>query len=352
MAHIKLNNVTIKGIAASVPSKIEENSDYPYFDENELDRIMPTIGVERRRVLAPGQTCGDLAHVAAEKLIKELGWGKDSIDLIVFSAPSRDYIQPDTACVIHGKMGLPKTTMAFDMTLGCTGWTYGLVTVCSLLQTGCIKRAILLNGNMGNAESAYTDKTEYPLLGDGGTATAIEYDESATPIWCDLGSDGTGFENLIIPHGGRRNPATPESFNLIEYDKNIARTNLHLHMKGMEVFSFALKTAPKSMESVLEFAGKAKEDVDWFFMHQANFFMVKKIIKKLRVDLNKAPFSMLNYGNTGNCSIPFTMVTEKRQELMTTKSRNIACSFGVGLSWASLYFETDNLVIPELIIYE
>lgn len=352
MALIKLNNVSIKGIAACVPSDVEENKDYPYFDENELDRIMPTIGVERRHVLKKGQTCGDLAQAAAEKLVEELGWLKDSIDLLVFCSPSRDYVQPDTACVIHGRMGLSKKTMAFDMTLGCTGWTYGMVTVCSLLQTGYIKRALLLNGNMGNAESSYTDKTEYPLLGDGGTATALEYNTEATPIWCELGSDGTGFDNLIIPDGGRRNPVSEDSMKLIKLDKNINRSRLHLWMKGMDVFSFALRTAPKSVESVLEFAGKSKNDVDWFIMHQANFYMVNKIIKKLHIDPLKAPFSMINYGNTGNCSIPFTMVSECRKKLTSKISRICACSFGVGLSWASLFFETENIVIPELIEYD
>jgi 3-oxoacyl-[acyl-carrier-protein] synthase-3 len=351
MALIKIQNVKIKGVAACVPSKVEENSDYPYFDENELDRIMPTIGVERRRVLDEGQTCGDLARVAAEKLIQELGWNKDSIDLLVFCSPDRDYIQPDTSYVIHGKMGLPKSTMTFDMSLGCTGWVYALTTVGALLQTGSLKRAILLNGSMGNALSAFTDKTSYPLLGDCGTATAIEYNLGATPICVELGSDGTGWNDLIIPDGGRRNPVTAESLKLVEYDKNISRSKLHLHMKGMEVFSFGLDMAPKSMNSILEFSGKTVDDMDWFFIHQANYYMVKKIIKKMKIDPSKAPFSMIDFGNTGNCSIPLVMVTKGCESLSKHKANICACAFGTGLSWASACIETEKLVVPELIEY-
>lgn len=72
MAKIKINNVRIKGIAACAPSKVEENSEYPYFDENEFENIIPSIGVERRHVAKEGQTCADFAQRAAEKLMEEL----------------------------------------------------------------------------------------------------------------------------------------------------------------------------------------------------------------------------------------------------------------------------------------
>ena len=352
MARIKLNNIRIKGIAACAPSKVEENSEYPYFDENEFETIIPSIGVERRHVAKEGQTCADFAQRAAEKLIEELGWEKESIDLLIFGSPSKDYIQPDTACVLQGKLDLPESTMAFDMTLGCTGWTYGMTTAGSLLQTGCIKRAILLNGIQGTAESCYYDKTGYPLFSDVGTATALEYDPTAAPIYCELGTIGKDYDAIIVPDGGRRSPVTVESLELKEYEKNVVRNRLHTFMKGMEVFSFALKTAPRSTEAVLEFAGKTKDDIDNFIFHQANYYMVKKIIKKLKIDPEKAPVVMRDFGNTGACSIPFTMVIGRADQLRNGKVTNVGCSFGVGLSWASLCFETENLVIPELQIYD
>ena len=352
MANIKIENVRIKGFCACVPSTIEENSDYPYFDENELERMMPTIGIERRHISKPGQTCSDFAMKAAEKLIEELGWERDSIGLLIFSSPARDHIFPDTACILQGKLGLSNSAMCFDMTLGCTGWTYGMTTACSIMQNGGVKRALLLVGNMGTAECSYYDKTAYPLFSDTGLATALEYDETAPAIWTDLGTIGKDYDAIIIPDGGRRNPTTEESLKLIEFDTNIKRNRLQLAMKGMEVFSFALKTAPRTVNAVLDFAGKTKDDVDMFVFHQANYYMVKKIIKKAKIDPNKCPFSLLNYGNTGTSSIPFTMVTERADQLRKGKNRVVGCSFGVGLSWATLFFETENLVIPELQIYD
>ena len=348
MALLKINNVRIKGAAACAPKDNEENRDYPYFERNDIDRIIDTIGVERRRILKKGQTCSDLAYLAAEKLIAELGWEKESIGLLMFCSPSRDYIQPDTACVLQGRLGISHSAMCFDMTLGCSAWTYGITTAASIMQTGAVKRALVLNGNMGSAENAYEDRTIWPLIGDAGTATALEFEEGAT-IWCEAGSRGEDYHHVIIPDGGRRNPVTEESFVLTPDAEGVKRSRLHLYMNGMEVFSFGLKTAPKSIEAVLEFSGKKKEDIDMFLFHQCSYYLLKKIVKKEKLDIEDAPFSMINFGNTGAASIPFTMVTERADRLRDGKHWIVGCSFGVGLSWATLCFETENMVIPELI---
>lgn len=349
MALTKIEKVSIRGMAACVPSQSEENNSYPYFDENEFDRMIPTIGVERRRALKKGQTCGDLAYEAANKLLKVLKWDRNSIDLLVFCSPDRDYIIPDTACILQGRLGLPKSTMAFDMTLGCTGWVYSMATICSLLSSGCLKRALLLTGNMGSYECAYTDKTAYPLFSDSGTATALEYDHNALPMFWHLGTDGSNYKDIIIQDGGARNRVNDKSLELIEYGSNIKRTRLHMEMNGMNVFSFALKVAPETVDCLLEFCKKTKDEIDNYFFHQANLYMVNKIIKKMHLDTNKTPFSLRNFGNTGASSIPLTMVTERADSLRKGHAKNIGCSFGVGLSWASIYYETDNLAIPDLI---
>lgn len=348
MALLRIDNVRIKGVSACVPSNIEENKDYPYFENEDVDRIIETIGVQRRRVLKKGQTGSDLAYHAAEKLIADLGWEKESIGLLMFCSPSRDYIQPDTACILQGKLGLPNSTMAFDMTLGCSAWTYSIPTAASMMQSGCIKRALVLNGNMGSAENAVTDRTIWPIIGDAGTATALEYDETAS-MWVEAGTKGEDYHYVIIPDGGRRNPVTTESFEMRADAEGVKRSNLHLHMNGMEVFAFGLRTAPKSIEAVLDFSGKKKEDVDLVVFHQASYYLLKKIIKKEKLNPDRVPLSLFNFGNTGACCIPLTMVTERASQLRKGKNNILGCAFGVGFSWGTLYFETEDMVIPDLL---
>lgn len=346
MALLKINNVSLRGVSTCVPTQIEENKDYPYYEEGEFDRIFPTIGIERRHVLKKGQTCADLAVKAAEKLLSDLEWDKESIELLVFCSPARDYILPDTACLIQNRLGLPKKTIAFDMNLGCTGWTYGMTTVCSILQNGFVKRALLLNGNMGSSENSYFDKTAYPVAGDIGSATAFEYDESATSIWCELGTDGQ--QSIIIPDGGRRNPATQDSLVQVEIDKGIKRSKMHIEMDWMNVFSFDLKRAPISLGEVLEFANEKIENVDFFLFQQSNYYAVRKIIRKLKLSEERAPLCLKNYGTTGASCIPLIMVSELSNKLKSGKHKIVACSFGVGFSWASIYFTTEDIIVSNM----
>lgn len=346
MALVKISNVCVRGVSACAPSMVEDNIKYPFYDKGEFERIFPTIGIERRHILKKGQTCADLALKAAEKLLKDLEWEKETIDLLVFCSPSRDFILPDTACLIQSKMGLPKTTMSFDMTLGCTGWTYGLTTVCSLLQSGCLKRALLLNGNMGSSENSYTDKTAYPVAGDMGSATAVEYNEDTMPIWCELGTDGQ--ESIIIRDGGRRNPVTEDSLIQEEFEGGVKRSRLHIDMDWMNVFSFDLKRAPLSFEEVLKYAGKNEDEIDYYLFQQSNYYAVKKIIKKLKLPLEKAPLCLKDFGTTGASCIPLIIVTELAEKLRHGKHNILACSFGVGFSWASVCLSTENLIVPKL----
>lgn len=346
MSLLKIENVKLKGVSVCVPSMVEENRDYPYYEPGEYDRILPTIGIERRHVLKKGQTSADLSLKAAEKLLSDLGWEKDSIGLLVYCSPARDYILPDTACLIQNRLGLPQSTMAFDMTLGCTGWTYGLTTVCSILQNGSIKRALLLNGNMGSSENSYTDKTAYPVAGDIGSATAFEFDQTSTPIWCELGTDGQ--KSIIIPDGGRRNPITENSLKQNEIDKGVIRSNIHIEMDWMNVFSFDLKKAPISLGAVLDFASVKIENIDCFLFQQSNYFAVKKIIRKLKLPEEKAPLCLRSFGTTGASCIPLIMVSELSEKLRNNTNKVVACSFGVGFSWASIYLITSDIVVSDL----
>ena len=184
MAFLEIKNIKICGFSACVPSKIEYNKDYPFYAEGEYERQLPTIGVEKRHIIEAGTTASDLCLEAAEKLIQELNWDKEDIQLLIYSSPARDYVFPDTACILQDRLGLSKSTMAFDMTLGCTGWSYAINVISSIMSANKLKKALLLNGNMTTTENAFTDKTAYPLFSDAGSATAIEYDDTIVVIDC------------------------------------------------------------------------------------------------------------------------------------------------------------------------
>lgn len=352
MAFLEIKSVAIRGISACVPANVEDNMGLPVFNVGEDDRVIAQTGIRKKHVVPEDGSilASDLCVAACEKLIAELGWDKESIDLIGFVSLSHDYLEPPTACILQDRLGIPESCLAIDMNAGCPGWVNGLATLSSMVMTGSIKRAILLNGDTSSLVNSPLDKEARPLFGDAGVATAIEFDENATAIKFHFGTKGKDFEAILRKSGGMRYPITEESLKFKEYGEHIVRRDKDTTMDGMSVFAFGMSTAPKSVKALCEQYSIDLDAVDFFVMHQANKYMNEKIRKKLKVPEAKTPYSLGDYGNTSSASIPVTIVTQCREKYATKKLRTMATAFGVGLAWGSVYFETDKIVCPEVVL--
>jgi 3-oxoacyl-[acyl-carrier-protein] synthase-3 len=348
MAVFNVPNVEVKGIAACVPKYIESNQNYLQLNEDERRIMMRTTGVEERRKCPKDVCSSDLCYEAAKKLIQDLNWKAEEIGLLIFVSQSPDYYLPATACVLQKRLGLPLTSIVFDVGLGCSGYVYGLSIVGSLMANSGIKRALLLAGDVSTTSLMPGDKSTYPLFGDAGTATAIEYNAGAKGFDVNLQSDGNRYEAIMIPDGGCRNPLNDNSYTEVEIEPGITRSKKSLWLNGMDVFSFSVTEVPVNVNSALAFSNTGFEEIDYFVMHQANLLMNETIRKKLKVDATKVPYSLKKFGNTSSASIPLTIVTELKGKLAGRKQL-LLTGFGVGLSWGSVLLTTDNPVISELV---
>ena len=353
MAFLKIPNVVIKGISACVPPKVEENKDIPFYTPEEAEKVIESTGVERKHIVSDGITASDLCLKACEKLISDLGWEKDSIDLICNVTQTSDYTNHPNVFVLHEKLGLKKDCMSVDLYHGCPGWVVGLSTAASLLSHGSIKRALLVDGDNITSVQYRQDRESRPLFGDAGSATALEYVEGAEPIFFQTGTNSEDGVALIHQKGGARLPHTLDSYKteLGMLSGEIGTEGVEDLMDGMSVFSFGITTPPKSIKQLCENYGIELNNVDNIVLHQANLFMVNKIAKKLKVDMSKVPSCLKDYGNTTSTSIPLTIVTQCNKEYSSKKLSTIGCGFGTGLAWASVYFETENIVCPDIITY-
>lgn len=347
MAFLEFKNVRITGIAAGVPKFIASNL-HPLEDDGISSEYTPeafveTTGVLERR-LSDKLTTSDLCYEAAEKLIADLGWDKSEIETLVFVSQTADYILPATACILQDRLGLSKECYAEDVALGCSGWVYGLSNVASLLSSGAIKKALLLCGDAKKRAKGPRD----PLFGHAGTATAVEYKEGAEGFRFHFGTDGSGYDAIITPDGGSRNQVSVDSFKLEEIEgKQMHR--MQTRMKGMDVFSFGISTAPKSVKKLAEKYGFDYLDYDYFVFHQANMKMNNMIAKKLKLEPEKVPSCMYHFGNTSSASIPITIVTQLKEKC-DKPTKFICCGFGVGLSWGTVAFTSDDsMIISELV---
>lgn len=343
MSFFEFKNVRIAGFAAGVPKNVVENDNKAVGSKNyEASAFVETTGVRHRHV-SNEFTASDLGYAAAEKLIESLQWDKSEIGVLIFVSQHADYILPATACILQDRLKLSTDCYTEDIALGCSGWVYGLSNVVSLLSCGSVKKALLICGD-AKRRTNHLDG----LFGHAGAVTALEYTEGADSFKFHFGTDGSGYDAIIIPDGGSRNQITSESLIIQEMEGKMVN-RLQPRMKGMDVFGFGITAAPKSIKKTAEHFGLKLDSYDYFIFHQANLMMNEKIRNKLKLPVEKVPYSIGEYGNTSSASIPLTIVTQLIGKIEDRKVNFMCCGFGVGLSWATVAFSTENIIVNELI---
>lgn len=350
MSFVTVDNVSLKGMAAGVPSTVYSNLNYEHITLPERELFIKTTGIRERRVAGEHQSTSDMCYEPAKQLIEKLQWNKDDIDVIIVVTQSPDYFIPGSAVILQDRLGFKKSCLAFDINLGCSGYVYGMYVLCNLMSSGQLKKGLLMVGDKSTVSTAYTDKSAYPLFGDAGSATAFEYEPGAETMYFNLASDGSGKDAINIEHGGSRNGIKDDTFTLVEVEPGIAREKRHLKLDGIGIFNFALKEVTPNVNELYAKAHQSIGDTDLFVFHQANKLINESVRKKLKItEVNKVLYSLEKYGNTSSASIPLTMITEASAMLEEKSLTLCLCGFGVGFSWGSALIKTKNIVCLPLI---
>ncbi len=353
MSQLTINNVRITGMSACVPATVEDNRTLPiYKDENDALKVIASTGIERHHKVENGTTASDLTVKAVERLLADLNWQPEDVDCFAYVCTSRDYIAPQTACVLQDRLHLRNDCCVFDLPFGCSGWVYGMSIVASLMSHGTLKRAILVAAETNTQNRNPRDTAVRPLFGDAATATALEYDpEQSHPMNFMYGVDGSGYDAVWAPYGGMRNPVTPEALEEKEISPGVYRRGTDMIVNGMDVFGFAIKQPPRSLKELISTFHIDVDSVDLLLLHQANKFIDEKIRKSVKIAPEKTPYCLEEYGNVTSASIPLTMVTRCSEQLSGDEKHCVACGFGVGLAWASMEFYAGHVKVSDLVIY-
>lgn len=350
MAIVRVENVAIRGIVSAVPDRERTwEQDAERFGVEEMQRVVKNLGVTRRAV-AEHLSTADLCQASAENLIAKLGWEKSSIDVLILVTQTPDYPSPATACLVQNRMGLPTSVIAFDINLGCSGYTYGLMVAGSMIAGGKLKRAILLAGDtIGRCASPH-DRATVPLFGDGGSATALEFSPDAAPITFDGGSDGSGGIHLHTVAGGAKHPTREADHAITQRRDGVMRSNLHTYMNGAEVLTFAIQSVPAMVRGVLEAAKWTDGDVEHYVFHQASRFMLKNIgrLLKLPPGSPKLVLGLEGYGNTSSASIPVAL-NDQLKGLNDAPKKMVLAGFGIGWSWCAAALQLGPIYLPPVL---
>ena len=344
MATIKYHNVGIRAMSACVPKKVVSNRDLEYLiPEEEIEKTINNIGIEERRVVEHDVCASDLCYKAAKQLMEDNNIDPNSIDVLLFMSQTSDYRIPATSPILQHRLGLSTDTCCIDLTLGCSGFVFALSTAFAYASMEGVNRVLLLDGETFSKIVNKRDKVDWPLYGDGATATLIEKGEFEESTFI-LKSDGSGANAVIIPGGGMRNRTTADSLVETEREEGNIRNDLEVYMDGMEVFNFAMSVVPKSVKEIVKVTESSLDDIDYLVFHQANKFMTDFFVKRLKFDPNKVPYCIQKYGNTSSTSVPLTIVSELEGKLKDG-DRVVMCGFGAGLSWgtANIVFKDCNI---------
>ena len=349
-----IRGIRLAGVASAVPAASQPISEAgALFGADDVEKVSKSTGVERRHLSSGKLVTSDLCYSAAHRLLAELKWEPASVDALVFVSQTCDFPGiPATSCVLQNRLGLSTECAGFDVGLGCSGYVYGLWVAASLLAASRFSRALVLVGDVINRVCSPQDRSTALLFGDAGSATALEQDASAQPMTFCLGTDGSGWKNLVIPAGGLRLPRNPGTAVRAKAEGGNLRSPEDLFMDGGEVFAFTLREVPALVEKVLKAAGWSTGEVEYFLFHQANKFMLSHLAKFMKVPLVKVPLSLQDFGNTSSASIPLTINARLPEVLRSRSARLLLAGFGVGYSWAGCTMSCGPIVVPEVILVE
>lgn len=351
MAIVSFNNVGITSFAACVPSRVINNYHYDLdiWPEEEVKKVVDKVGVAERRFVDEKTCASDLCFAAAEKLITDNYIDRKDIDLLVFLSQTPDYRMPATSILLQNRLGLPMSTMAFDISLGCSGFINALSIVYAMMQNQGFHKALLLDGETRSKVYSRKDRREAFIFGDAGVAALIERDEKFGESHFSLNSDGSRGNLIMIPGGGYRNMSSIETLKekVVDEYGNI-RSDEHGYMNGADVFNFVIVEVPKDIKRLMSATGEDIQQMDYYVFHQANAFINNHIAKKLKLDKERIPWTIQKYGNTSSVSVPLTIVSELKDK-MEGRKKLMLSAFGVGMAWATAIIPFVDCRVSEIV---
>jgi 3-oxoacyl-[acyl-carrier-protein] synthase III len=318
-------HATITGVGSSLPPRLVPNEWFEERIETSDEWIRSRTGIEARHFADEGVVTSDLAVEAAHIALDEAGIPAEQIDVVICASVTGDTPFPATAVWVQQKLGI--SCPAFDVNAACAGYSYGLATATAFVEAGTADTILLIGAEVFSRILNFSDRQTCVLFGDGAGATVLQASERPGIEGTVLGADGTAAEILLMPAGGSREPATPDT---------VAAERHRIQMpNGREVFKRAVTEMAAACREVLEKNGHTPDDVDLLIPHQANSRIMIAVAERLGIALERAVVDVAEVGNTSAASIPIALDRAYRAARMDDGDLVLFTSFGAGLTWGA-----------------
>lgn len=351
----RFKNKKITSILTVVPKniiKFEDEVEQYNFPVKRTLKMKDVMGYREHRLFDEGVILSDVAVYGLEYLFENNLLDKNDIDALLFVSNSNDYILPPTSNVIQGRLGLKTDMICMDIEQACAGFVVGLIQSFMLLDTGSVKKVVLINGDTIKSKVSRKDRNSWPLVGELCSITIIENMDN-NDIFASVYMDGSLFKGLIVPAGGLRIPSTPETAKLQLLEDGNERALDHLTMDGSGVFNFVQTVVPVEVKKLLEYANVTDKDIFKYLFHQPNRFMLEKLADKMEVSRDKIPANIVeNFGNPGSASIPAVTIYNYGALFQQEYHKVCFSAFGAGLTCACIIMDLGCLNLCKMIEYK
>ena len=311
----------IIGTGSALPALLVSNRELEKIVDTTDEWIRSRTGIESRHI-AVEETTTSMAIEAAKKALQDAKASPEELDLIIVGTISPDHYFPSTACEIQNALGAVNAT-AFDISAACAGFLFGLGIVDAYMKAGTVRTALVVGAETLSKMMDWTDRSTCVLFGDGAGAAVVRSDESGIMSMVQ-GSDGARG-NALTCEGRRVNNPYKKNDTSLDYTK----------MNGQEVYKFAVKTVPKSIEEALLKANVKADDVKYFLLHQANLRIIEAVAKRLGQSIEKFPTNLQECGNISAGSVPVLLDHVNREGMLQKGDTIVLAGFGAGLTWGA-----------------
>ena len=325
----------LEGLGAMVPPRRVTNEELAQlFDTNDA-WIRSRTGISSRHWADPGTATSDLAVVAGRQALASAD--VSSVDLLVLATSTPNQVMPATAPEVADRLGLG-TPAAYDMSVACAGFIYGLSAAAGAIASGTADRVLVIGADLWSTRLNPDDRGTAVIFGDGAGAAVVRAgtsDEPGALAGFDLGSDGAHYDLAMVPgHGSRRRTAPEDEF---------------MYMRGKEVFTHAVNRMSESSRDVLKLVEWEPDSVASVVGHQANARILRMVADVLGISDQRLVLHLDRVGNTSAASIPLALTDAAAQNRFTPGDRLLLTAFGGGLNWGSAALTWPDLTVSPVI---
>lgn len=322
-------SISINNISIYLPKKAVRNSELAKKFNISEDTILKNTGINTRYESSKSQISSDMAIIAANNLFENHKIPKNEIDFLIFCSEGFDYIAPASSCIIQHKLELSTNIGCFDLPYGCSGYVYGLGLAYGLLKANIASKILFLTADIPTKVIAKNDLELRSIFSDIATASILTLNQNNSNTSFIYGTDGKGALDLYVEKSAFRQPVNPKFITPKELVCG------QMLMNGTNIFLFAVKKVPLLVNQILEKNKLTKEDIDLFVFHQASYFILEVIRKKLKLPPEKVYINIQEYGNSVSSTIPLAMYDAEKKGILKKGMKVLVAGFGIGNSWGA-----------------